>query len=302
MVIHAGEIISGIDVPRPRQEELLEGLQRTRTERSYYPAEGYLYKELLSARDGNELEVVREYPRPVGDEVVLREGDISIAAGDHLRKIAMHDAEAARKVGCFRGEDRVGGGRSDQRVDGRAIPCPSSRFADGIRERDPCAGPYDIDEAMNPEGVAFAHQQRRTAILRKEVRLRLDHGGLPQLSQGLRSSHDDVRVKAGLPADVEREVPQGDASREDHLDDGGLGQGHHHDIVDVEIGVVRLRLGPRRECADDIVAEQHHQMVAFRKNHQARGRTDPTNNVRDGVRVTGERSNTGRLLRDDRPY
>src|SRR5262249_27986736 len=45
-----------------------------------------------------------------------------------------------------------------------------------------------------------------------------------------------------------------------------------------------------------------HEVIALSKNHQARWRPDPANNVRDGVRVTGERSNTGLRLLDDRPY
>ena len=39
------------------------------------------------------------------------------------------------------------------------------------------------------------------------------------------------------------------------------------DIVEVEIGILRLRIRPHREGAHDVVAEQHHQMIAFGKNH-----------------------------------
>ena len=80
----------------------------------------------------------------------------------------------------------------------------------------------------------------------------------------------------------------------DHLYDGRLGDGHHHDIVQIEIGVSRLRLRPRRERAEDVVAEERHQVIAFGEDHQARGRSDPADNVGHGVGVTGERANAGR--------
>jgi hypothetical protein len=68
----------------------------------------------------------------------------------------------------------------------------------------------------------------------------------------------------------------------------GCGTVTNHYIVQIEIGVSRLRLGPRRKCANDIVAEQHHQVIAFGKDHQARWRSDPTDNVRHGICVSGE--------------
>jgi hypothetical protein len=83
---------------------------------------------------------------------------------------------------------------------------------------------------------------------------------------------------------------------------GRLGDGHHHGIVEIEIGVSRLRLRPRRERAEDVVAEERHQVIAFGKDHQARGRSDPADNVGHGVGVTGERANAGRHLRHDRPH
>src|SRR5215510_7190850 len=97
MVIHSREIASGIHVFRAAKEELLERLHRSGPERITDTAKGDLRKKRLRARDGDEREVVREDPRPVGHEVIPGEGDVRVTAGDHLGKIAMHDSEAAWK-------------------------------------------------------------------------------------------------------------------------------------------------------------------------------------------------------------
>src|SRR5262249_1947943 len=70
----------------------------------------------------------------------------------------------------------------------------------------------------------------------------------------------------------------------------------------MEVGVLRLSLRPRRKGACDIVAEHDHEVIAFGEDHQARWRPDPANDIRNRVRVTGERPNVGLHLRDDRPY
>src|SRR5262249_38214114 len=41
----------------------------------------------------------------------------------------------------------------------------------------------------------------------------------------------------------------------------------------------------------DVLAEQHHQMIAFGKDHQAWWRSNPADNVRYGISVTGDRPN-----------
>src|SRR6267143_3320121 len=133
VVGHARQIISGIDVSCPTKEELLEGPESTGTQRINHATERDLQKKPLRARNGYELEVVWEYPRPIGKEVILREGYICIPAGDHLGKIAMHDANATSKVRHLRGKKSVGRGLSDQLVDGSAVPGARSRFVDRIR-------------------------------------------------------------------------------------------------------------------------------------------------------------------------
>ena len=72
-VAHACEIVSGIDVPRPAEEELLEGLHRPGSQRMTDTAKGDSRTKWLRAGDGDEREVVREDPRPVGHEVIPRE-------------------------------------------------------------------------------------------------------------------------------------------------------------------------------------------------------------------------------------
>ena len=77
--------------------------------------------------------MIREYPRPVGNEVILREGHVRITAYDHLGKIAMHNAEATWKMRYLRGEEGVGCGLPDQLVDSGAGSGPRSYFIDRIR-------------------------------------------------------------------------------------------------------------------------------------------------------------------------
>jgi hypothetical protein len=72
-VIHAREIIPGVHVSCSVKEELVEGLESARAQRMNNAAEGDLYEKLIRARNGYELEVPWEYPRPIGNEVVLRE-------------------------------------------------------------------------------------------------------------------------------------------------------------------------------------------------------------------------------------
>src|SRR5262245_12441304 len=144
---------------------------------------------------------------------------------------------------------------------------------------------------MNPEWIAFADKQREAAILREETSLPLDHSHLAQLPQRVGATHDDVGIEAGLATDVERQVAKRDSASPDHLDDDRLGYGHHYYVVQIEIGILHLRLGPRRECADHVFAEQRHEVIAFGKDHQTRRRSDPADDVRYSVGVTGKRSN-----------
>src|SRR5260370_36212223 len=94
---------------------------------------------------------------------------------------------------------------------------------------------------------------------RRWVSWRLDRTKLTHLAQGLGPGHDDVGVETGLAADLEREIAERDSSGANHLYDDRLRQGHHHYIGQIEIGVLRLGLGPRPECADDTVPEQTQQ-------------------------------------------
>src|SRR5262245_54975236 len=136
---------------------------------------------------------------------------------------------------------------------------------------------------MNPEWIAFPDKQREAAILREETGLPLDHSHLAQLPQRVGATHDDVGIEAGLATDFDREVAKRDSPSLYHLDDDRLGYGHHYYVVRIEIGILRLRLGPRRECADHVVAEQRHEVFAFGKDHEARRRSDPADDVRHGV-------------------
>ena len=44
----------------------------------------------------------------------------------------------------------------------------------------------------------------------------------------------------------------------DGFDQDRLGQRRHDDVIDLEIGILRLRSGPSGKRAQDVVAEDHH--------------------------------------------
>jgi hypothetical protein len=81
----------------------------------------------------------------------------------------------------------------------------------------------------------------------------------------------------------------------------GLRQGHDHHVLNLKIGILRLQFSPRRERANDIFAEQHHKVVAFGEDYQARWCSNPADNVRHGICVTVDRSDAGLQLGHDRP-
>ena len=126
-------------------------------------AEGDLCEKLIRTRNGYELEVPWEYPRPIGNEVVLRKRYVRVTASNHLGEVAVHNANATRKIRYLGREDRVGCGLSDQTVHGGAVSS-ASRLLDSIRQSDPRTDACYIGEAMNSEGVAFANKQGGAAI------------------------------------------------------------------------------------------------------------------------------------------
>src|SRR5262245_11523942 len=163
-VVHAREIKPGIDVSCPAKEELLEGHERAGTQRIDDAAEGDLYKKPLGAGNGYEREVVWEYSCPIRNEMILREGHVGVAAGHHLGKIAVHNADATWEVRRLRGEELVGCRLSDQIVDCSPVPGASFRLPARVRQRDPPPAARDIDEAMNSEWIALANKQREAAV------------------------------------------------------------------------------------------------------------------------------------------
>src|SRR5712692_8457616 len=78
VVVHAREIVFGIDVPCTAKEEFFERLERTGTQRINDSAESDLYRKPLRSGDGDQLEVVWESPGPIGNEVILRESHVCI--------------------------------------------------------------------------------------------------------------------------------------------------------------------------------------------------------------------------------
>src|SRR5262245_24794600 len=116
-----------------------------------------------------------------------REGNVRIAAGDHLRKIAVHDAKAARKTRYLPCEEGLGG-RLPKQLFGSSAAFGANIAR--VRQRDAHACAHDVGESLNPERVALADKQRDPTILREETRLRFKHAQLSQLSQRLGVAHE----------------------------------------------------------------------------------------------------------------
>jgi hypothetical protein len=172
---------------------------------------------------------------------------------------------------------------------------------DRIRLRDARAHARDVGKTVNAEGIALADEQRTTAISRKVSSLRLDNSELTQFSLGSGPAHDDVGKEARSAADVEREIAERDRAGADHLDDDRLWQGHDHDVVEAEMCMLRLRPGPRGKCADDVVAEQDHEVIAFGVDDETRRCPDPPDDIEHGVGVSRECPNAWLLAAGERP-
>jgi hypothetical protein len=82
LVCHPREIISGVHVSSPAEEEFLERRCGARTQGINNASQGDLRKERLRARNGHKLELVRKYPRPVGNEMMPSEGYVGTRAND----------------------------------------------------------------------------------------------------------------------------------------------------------------------------------------------------------------------------
>src|ERR1700730_748575 len=164
LVANARQIIAGIDVSCPTEEELLNRFESARTQRINYAAKGNLHKKPLCSRDGYQLEVIWEYPCPIGNEVILRDAHVRITTSDHLGYIAMRNSDAAWKVLYLRGEEGVCRGLSDQYVDCSTVASTGPRFDDIGLRKTRAAASY-IGEAVNTERIAFANKKREAAIL-----------------------------------------------------------------------------------------------------------------------------------------
>src|SRR5258706_6185247 len=70
---HADEVMSRVDVSCPAKEEFLECFKGSGPHRINDAAEGDLHRKALRPRYGDQLEMIRERPRPIGDQMVLSE-------------------------------------------------------------------------------------------------------------------------------------------------------------------------------------------------------------------------------------
>jgi ubiquinone/menaquinone biosynthesis C-methylase UbiE len=110
-----------------------------------------------------------------------------------------------------------------------------------------------------------------------------------------------LAAERARPADVEREIAERDCAGADHLDDDRLWQGHDHDVVEPEMRMLRLRPGPGGECADNVVAEQDHEVITLGADHETRRCPDPPDDIEHGVGVSRERANARLLAADEWP-
>ena len=92
----------------------------------------------------------------------------------------------------------------------------------------------------------------------------LDNAELEQLLQGSAPAHHDVGVVAGGPSHLQGEISEHDGAGADHLNDDRLRQGYKNDVVEIEVSILRLRLGPCRERSENLVAVQDHQVIRGR--------------------------------------
>src|SRR5689334_3016515 len=142
---HGRKIIAGIYVPCAAEEEFVECFRGDGAQWIVDASQCDPGKERLRARDDDELELIWKYPRPVRNEMIPCEGDISIIAGDHFGEIAMHDAEPTREARLGRDES-FGCRRSKQFLcRSKALRADIAR----IRQRDPHTWAYHVSEAVN---------------------------------------------------------------------------------------------------------------------------------------------------------
>jgi len=158
-----------------------------------------------------------------------------------------------------------------------------------------------VGEVVYPEWIAFLDKQRDASILTEVACLLLKRAQPTQLSQRFWVL-EDIGIKTGATAYVEREiVVEGDPASTHHLYEDGLRQGDQNDIGEVEVDVLRLGSGPGRKCANNIIARQHHQVIALREDDHAWQRSDPAYHVKHSICAANERWSAGLKLRYHRP-
>src|SRR5262249_22613235 len=95
-----------------------------------------------------------------------------------------------------------------------------------------------------------------------------------------RPTHGDHRVVTGRTAEIEDDIAERYSSGPYRLDNNGLRQSQEDHIVQIQVCVWRLRLGPRWKRPEDVFTVQDHQVIAFSEDDQARRRSKPADNVR----------------------
>src|SRR5260370_18641214 len=84
LIVHEREIIPRINLSRAAEKELVKRLERSRTQRVDGASQVDLRKKRLGACNGHGLEVVREYPHPIRNQVMPSKGHTPLTTGHTL--------------------------------------------------------------------------------------------------------------------------------------------------------------------------------------------------------------------------
>src|SRR5262249_37808053 len=115
------------------------------------------------------------------------------------------------------------------------------------------------------------------------ARLRFNQVKFPQRLQRREPAHDNIGVVAGCAGELKAQIAERYSAALYRLNHDRLRQGHKDDIVHIQICVLGLRPGPSWKWPEDVITVQHHQVIAFGENDEARWRSKSAYNVRDRI-------------------
>src|SRR5215467_11908561 len=111
--------------------------------------------------------------------MILRKPNIRIATYKSLGDIAMSYSKTTGEVSNLVSKDCIGSGFPDQGFNCRDVARARCRL-NFIRLCETCTRSSHIGKSVDAERIALADEERTTAVLRKDTRLRLDGTKLAQ--------------------------------------------------------------------------------------------------------------------------